>query len=108
VASADLPPVSPVAEAPAASVLAPVRKAEAFAGYAVDLGTGDEAALADRWSQQKAKHATALNGKRVQYVAAENGQKSMRVVPISTVAEGAGLCAELSADGTACSVIANR
>lgn len=108
VASADLPPVAPVTLAPATSVLAPVTKAEAFSGYAVDLGVGDEATLADRWQQQKTKHATALNGKRVQYVAAENGQKSMRVVPISTVAEGAGLCAELSADGTACSVIANR
>lgn len=108
VPSADLPAVAPVVPAPTSSVLTPVHKAEAFAGYAVDLGTGDEAALADRWKQQKAKHATALNGKRVQYVAAENGQKSMRVVPISTVAEGAGLCAELSADGTACSVIANR
>jgi len=108
VMSADLPPVAPVALAPATSVLAPVQKAEAFSGYAVDLGTGDEAALAGRWQEQKTKHATALNGKRVQYVSAENGQKSMRVVPISTVAEGAGLCAELSADGTACSVIANR
>lgn len=108
VSSATLPSVMPVAAAPATSVLAPVNKAEAFSGYAVDLGTGDEAVLTERWKQQKTKYASALNGKRVQYVAAENGQKSMRVVPISTVAEGAGLCAELSADGTACSVIANR
>ena len=86
----------------------PVKKAEAFAGYAIDLGTGSEAELADRWKQQKTKHALALNGKRVEYIDAENGQKAMRVIPISTVAEGAGLCAELSADGTACSVIANR
>jgi ComB9 competence protein len=115
-AEANAAPAAPVPEVPAAapiaatspSALTPVHKADAFAGYAVDLGTGDEAALADRWKDQKARHSVALNGKRVEYVAAENGQKSMRVVPISTVAEGAGLCAELSADGTACSVIANR
>ncbi|MFZ3481918.1 TrbG/VirB9 family P-type conjugative transfer protein [Sphingomonas sp. 3-13AW] len=105
---APAPAPASLAPAPASSALVPVAKAAAFAGYAVDLGVGDEAVLAAQWKQQKGKHATALNGKRVEYVAADNGQKRMRVVPISTVAEGADLCAELSAGGTACSVIANR
>lgn len=101
-----------VSEAPAATPVAPeatkAGNTAALSGYALDLGTGDEAALSDRWKSYKVQYYGQLNGKRVEYRDVDGKTKSMRVLPVATASEGMALCGTIATDGAPCAVVPNR